>query len=113
MIRPPSAALVGFLLVATGTLTAQAPPPAPAVPASAGNGVPGRHAEEGRPFIREYAPIELGGAGPLLRQAGHAVRECPVEGAGHFWFSEEPPEEPGSFAAFLAPRLLRFLKRHI
>ena len=63
MIRPPSAALVGFLLVATGTLTAQAPPPAPAVPASAGNGVPGRHAEEGRPFIRDYAPIEVGGAG--------------------------------------------------
>jgi len=48
-----------------------------------------------------------------LRQAGHAVRECPVIGAGHYWFSEEPPEEPGSFAAFLAPHLLRFLKRHL
>lgn len=48
-----------------------------------------------------------------LRQAGHVVRECPVDGAGHFWFSEEPPDEPGSFAGFLAPRLLRFLKRHV
>lgn len=48
-----------------------------------------------------------------LRQAGHAVRECPVTGAGHYWFSEEPPDEPGSFAGFLAPRLLHFLKRHL
>ncbi|MDM0059126.1 alpha/beta hydrolase family protein [Variovorax fucosicus] len=48
-----------------------------------------------------------------LRQAGHVVRECPVNGAGHFWFSEEHPEEPRSFAGFLAPHLLRFLKRHL
>jgi acetyl esterase/lipase len=48
-----------------------------------------------------------------LRQAGFAVRECPVEGAGHFWFTEEPLEEPGSFAGFLAPRLLRFLQRNV
>ena len=48
-----------------------------------------------------------------LRQAGHVVRECPVAGAGHFWFSEESPDEPGSFAGFLAPRLLRFLQRHV
>lgn len=48
-----------------------------------------------------------------LRQAGHTVRECPVAGAGHFWFSEEAPDEPGSHAGFLAPRLLRFLTRHI
>ena len=48
-----------------------------------------------------------------LRQAGFAVRECPVEGAGHFWFTEESLEEPGSFAGFLAPRLLRFLQRHL
>jgi acetyl esterase/lipase len=48
-----------------------------------------------------------------LKQAGFAVRECPVVGAGHFWFSDEPIEEPGSYAGFLAPRLLRFLKRHL
>lgn len=48
-----------------------------------------------------------------LRQAGFAVRECPVVGAGHFWFSDEPIEEPGSYAGFVAPRLLRFLERHL
>lgn len=48
-----------------------------------------------------------------LKQAGFAVSECPVVGAGHFWFSEEPIDEPGSYAGFLAPRLLRFLKRHL
>jgi acetyl esterase/lipase len=51
--------------------------------------------------------------GRALRQAGFAVRECPVEGAGHFWFSEEPLDEPHSFVSFLAPRLLRFLQRHL
>jgi len=48
-----------------------------------------------------------------LKQAGFAVRECLVEGAGHFWFSEEPIDEPHSFVSFLAPRLLRFLRRHL
>jgi len=49
----------------------------------------------------------------VLRQAGFAVRGCPVEGAGHFWFTEEPLGEPGSFVGFLAPRLLRFFQRHL
>lgn len=48
-----------------------------------------------------------------LRQAGFAVRECPVEGAGHFWFTEESFEEQGGFNGFLAPRLLRFFQRHL
>lgn len=48
-----------------------------------------------------------------LRQAGYMVRECPVTGAGHYWFSEEPPDEAGGFAGFLAPHLLRFLRRHL
>lgn len=48
-----------------------------------------------------------------LKQAGFPVRECPVAGAGHFWFGEEPIEEPGSHAGYLAPRLLRFLMRHL
>jgi len=48
-----------------------------------------------------------------LKQAGFMVQGCPVEGAGHFWFMDEPVEEPGSFSAFLAPRLLRFLQRYI
>jgi len=48
-----------------------------------------------------------------LKQAGFAVRECQVDGAGHFWFSEEPLEESRSFVGFLAPRLLRFFQRHL
>jgi acetyl esterase/lipase len=48
-----------------------------------------------------------------LKQAGFAVRECPVVGAGHFWFGDEPIEEPGSYTGFVAPRLLRFLMRHL
>jgi acetyl esterase/lipase len=48
-----------------------------------------------------------------LKQAGFMVQGCPVAGAGHFWFMDEPVEEPGSFSAFLAPRLLRFLQRHL
>jgi acetyl esterase/lipase len=48
-----------------------------------------------------------------LKQAGFWVRECVVVGAGHFWFGDEPIEEPGSHAGFVAPRLVRFLKRHL
>jgi acetyl esterase/lipase len=48
-----------------------------------------------------------------LRQAGFSVKDCPVQGASHFWFSEEPIEEPGSYTGYLAPRLLRFLKRNL
>jgi len=45
-----------------------------------------------------------------LKQAGFMVRAYPVIGAGHFWFSEEPIDEPTSFNGFVAPRLLRFLQ---
>lgn len=48
-----------------------------------------------------------------LQQAGYPVRAYPVTGAGHFWFSEEPIDELGSFTSFLAPHLLRFLQRHL
>lgn len=48
-----------------------------------------------------------------LKQSGFAVTRCPVHGAGHFWFSEEPIDEPGSYSSFLAPRLLRFLRRRL
>ena len=53
---------------------------------------------------------------PLLRalkQAGFYVRDYPVSGAGHFWFSEEPIDEASSFVSYLAPRLLRFLRQHL
>jgi acetyl esterase/lipase len=43
-----------------------------------------------------------------LKQANFFVRPCVVLGAPHYWMND-PIEEPGSYCAFLAPRLLRFL----
>jgi acetyl esterase/lipase len=43
-----------------------------------------------------------------LKQAGFFARTIVVPGAGHFW-SSDPIEEPGSFGAYVGPRLLRFL----
>lgn len=43
-----------------------------------------------------------------LKQAGFFARTIVVPGAGHFW-SVDPVEEPGSFGAYVGPRLLRFL----
>jgi len=43
-----------------------------------------------------------------LKQAGFFVRTCYVPGAGHYWLSD-PIDEPGSYPAVLAPRLIRFL----
>jgi acetyl esterase/lipase len=43
-----------------------------------------------------------------LKQAGFFVRSCYVPGAGHYWLSD-PLDEPGSYPAVLAPRLIRFL----
>jgi acetyl esterase/lipase len=43
-----------------------------------------------------------------LKQAGFFTRTCYVPGAGHYWVSD-PLDEPGSYPAVLAPRLLRFL----
>ncbi len=43
-----------------------------------------------------------------LRQAGFFARTIVMPGAGHFW-SSDPLDEPGSFGAFAAPRMLRFL----
>ncbi len=47
-----------------------------------------------------------------LKQAGFYVRTCVVPGAPHYWLGE-PPDEPGSYSAFLAPRLLRFLAERL
>jgi acetyl esterase/lipase len=44
-----------------------------------------------------------------LKQAGFFARTIVVPGAGHFWASE-PMDEPGSFSAYTAPKLLRFLQ---
>ena len=43
-----------------------------------------------------------------LKQAGFYARTIVVPGAGHFWASD-PIDEPGSFGAFVAPKLVRFL----
>ena len=43
-----------------------------------------------------------------LKQAGFFTRTCYVPGAGHYWLSD-PIDEPGSYCAVLAPRLIRFL----
>lgn len=48
-----------------------------------------------------------------LEQAGAFVRTEPVPGAGHFWFSSEPPDDPQGHTAALAPRIVRFLKQHL
>jgi acetyl esterase/lipase len=47
-----------------------------------------------------------------LKQAGFFVRSVILPGAGHFWMSD-PLEEPGSFPAMLAPKLLGFLKQKL
>ncbi|HML09370.1 MAG TPA: alpha/beta hydrolase [Stellaceae bacterium] len=45
----------------------------------------------------------------VLKQAGFFARNIVIPEAGHFWASD-PVEEPGSFGARTAPRLLRFLE---
>jgi dipeptidyl aminopeptidase/acylaminoacyl peptidase len=44
-----------------------------------------------------------------LKQAGFFARNIVIPEAGHFWVAD-PVEEPGSFGARAAPRLLRFLE---
>jgi len=47
-----------------------------------------------------------------LKQANFFVRTCIVQGAGHYWASD-PIDEPGSYPAVLAPRLVRFLQEKL
>ena len=44
-----------------------------------------------------------------LKQAGFFARTIVVPGAGHFWASE-PLDEPSSFGAYTAPKIVRFLQ---
>jgi acetyl esterase/lipase len=44
-----------------------------------------------------------------LKQAGYFVRLAPVPGAPHFWMYA-PIDEPHSYAGFVAPKVLRFLR---
>lgn len=48
-----------------------------------------------------------------LRQAGALVQTVIVPGAGHLWFSSEDMTEPTSHGAFVAPRLLAFVKQFL
>ncbi len=48
-----------------------------------------------------------------LRQARFFVRTIAVPGAGHFWFSEEPIDAPGSATGKVAPSIVAFLKQHL
>jgi acetyl esterase/lipase len=47
-----------------------------------------------------------------LKQAGFFARTVILPGAGHFWMSD-PLDEPGSFPAMLAPKLVRFLQQRL
>ena len=47
-----------------------------------------------------------------LKQAGFFVRTVIVPGAPHFWMGD-PLDEPASYTAILAPRLLRFLQERL
>ncbi len=46
-----------------------------------------------------------------LEQARFYVRAVPVVGAGHFWFSEDPVDDPLGFTACVGPAITRFLTR--
>lgn len=48
-----------------------------------------------------------------LTQARCLVHTVVVPGAGHFWFSDEPIDMPTGHCAHVAPRLVRFLQRHL
>jgi acetyl esterase/lipase len=47
-----------------------------------------------------------------LKQARHVVRSVILPGATHYWLPD-PLDEPQSFSAFFAHRLLRFLKQRL
>jgi acetyl esterase/lipase len=44
-----------------------------------------------------------------LRQAGYPVTVTELPDAGHLWFSQDDPREPGTHSACVAPTLVRFL----
>ena len=47
---------------------------------------------------------------PALTRIGFFVRRIIVPGAGHFWASDSFENQPRSYGAIVAPRLLRFLE---
>jgi len=55
-------------------------------------------------------PSQSGAFLTALNQAGIFVRRIVIPGAGHFWASDPFENEPNSYGATTAPRLLRFLQ---
>ena len=55
-------------------------------------------------------PSQTGAFFAALTQAGFFVRRIIVPGAGHFWASDPFENQPRSYGAMVAPRLLRFLE---
>lgn len=60
---------------------------------------------------RDIAPSQSANFAHALKQAGYPVTCVEFSEAPHLWFSEERPDEAGSFSARLAPSLVRFFKR--
>ena len=56
------------------------------------------------------APSQSGAFLTALMQAQFFVRRIIIPGAGHFWSSDPFENEPSSYGAIAAPRLLRFLE---
>jgi acetyl esterase/lipase len=55
-------------------------------------------------------PSQTGVFFAALTQVGFFVRRIIVPGAGHFWASDPFENQPRSYGAMVAPRLLRFLE---
>lgn len=62
---------------------------------------------------RDIAPAQSDGFARALRQAGYPVTAVELPDAPHLWFSEESPEQTGSFSARISPALIRFFKRNL
>jgi acetyl esterase/lipase len=48
-----------------------------------------------------------------LKQAGGYARNVVQQGAGHFWFTADPVDDPRGVSAQFAPKLLRFLQERL
>jgi acetyl esterase/lipase len=59
------------------------------------------------------APAQSEAFALALQQARFTVRTCPVVGATHYWFSDDPIDDPHGFTAVVAPRITRFLDRFL
>lgn len=56
------------------------------------------------------SPTQSGAFLTALSQAGFFARRIIIPGAGHFWSADPFENEPASYGAMVAPRLVRFLE---